>query len=203
MKTKKTILIALGVAAAVAAGGVAIAQSTQSPMQHMGPGQMGPGQMGPGMMHGGMQERMQGMHGNMHANMHSGGGMQHGNMHAQMHGAKGGMHGGGMQHGGGHGSGHGPSAATGDQSASSLAFAAVNDKMHRDMAISFTGNADADFARGMIPHHQGAVDMAKIVIAFGKDPEIRKLAEEIVKAQETEIAFMEAWLKKQGIANRN
>jgi uncharacterized protein (DUF305 family) len=196
MKTKKTILVALGVAAAVAAGGVAIAQSTQSPMQHMGPG-----------THGGMQERMQGMqggmHGNMHANMHGGGGgMQHGNMHAQMQGMKGGMHHGGGQ-GHGHGQGHGQGAALGDQSASSLAFAAVNEKMHRDMAIAFTGNADADFARGMIPHHQGAVDMAKIVIVFGKDPEIRKLAEEIVKAQETEIAFMQAWLNKQGLATRN
>lgn len=186
MKTKnKTILIALGVATAVAAGGVAIAQSMQPPMQHMGRG-----------MQGGMQERMQGMHGNMQANMH-GGGMQHGNMHAQMHGMKG-----GMQHGGGH-QGHGQGATTGDQSASSLAFAAVNEKMHRDMAISFSGNADADFVRGMIPHHQGALDMAKIVLVFGKDPEIRKLAEEIVKAQETEIAFMQAWLKKQGPVTRN
>jgi uncharacterized protein (DUF305 family) len=109
-----------------------------------------------------------------------------------------------MQHGGGHGggagSGHGDHGqqAKGDQSASSLAFAAVNDKMHRDMGIAFTGDADVDFARGMIPHHQGAVDMAKIVIAFGKDPEIRKLAEEIVKSQESEIAFMSAWLKKRG-----
>jgi uncharacterized protein (DUF305 family) len=64
------------------------------------------------------------------------------------------------------------------------------------MDISFTGNADIDFVRGMIPHHQGAVDMAKTVIAFGKDPQIRKLAEEIVKAQESEIALMQGWLKQ-------
>lgn len=87
---------------------------------------------------------------------------------------------------------------TGDQSAPSLAFTAANEKMHRDMAITFTGNADVDFVRGMIPHHQGAIDMAKITLAFGKDPEIRKLAEEIVKAQETEIAFMRSWLAKKG-----
>jgi uncharacterized protein (DUF305 family) len=64
------------------------------------------------------------------------------------------------------------------------------------MDITFTGNADIDFVRGMIPHHQGAVDMAKTVIAFGKDPQIRKLAEEIIKAQETEIAMMQSWLKQ-------
>lgn len=122
------------------------------------------------------------------------GGM-HPQMHAQMHG-KGGMH-----HGGGTGSGHGghgQQAAKGDQSASSLAFNAVNEKMHRDMAIEFSGDADIDFVRGMVPHHQGAVDMAKIVIAFGKDPEIRKLAEEVVRTQEAEIAFMREWLKKRG-----
>ena len=68
--------------------------------------------------------------------------------------------------------------------------------MHEGMDITFTGNADIDFVRGMIPHHQGAVDMAKTVLAFGKDPQIRKLAEEIVKAQESEIALMQAWLKQ-------
>jgi uncharacterized protein (DUF305 family) len=50
----------------------------------------------------------------------------------------------------------------------------------------------------MIPHHQGAVDMAKTVLAFGKDAEVRKLAEEIIRAQESEIALMQEWLKKNG-----
>jgi uncharacterized protein (DUF305 family) len=85
----------------------------------------------------------------------------------------------------------------GDQSVPSLAFRAVNDKMHRDMAIELTGNVDADFAKAMIAHHQGAVDMAKITLAFGKDPEIRKLAEEVVRTQEAEISVMQDWLAKQ------
>jgi uncharacterized protein (DUF305 family) len=73
----------------------------------------------------------------------------------------------------------------------------VNDKMHREMAIELTGNVDVDFAKSMIVHHQGAVDMAKITLAFGKDPEIRKLAEEVVRTQEAEISMMRGWLDKQ------
>jgi uncharacterized protein (DUF305 family) len=87
--------------------------------------------------------------------------------------------------------------ATGD-SAATKAFKAANDKMHAGMAIPFTGNADEDFIKGMLPHHQGAVDMAKIVLEHGKDPVVRKLAEEIIKAQDTEIALMKAWLAKAG-----
>jgi uncharacterized protein (DUF305 family) len=105
----------------------------------------------------------------------------------------------GMQHGGGHGSGgHGAAAAKGDNGPASLAFRGINAKMHEGMDIAFSGNVDADFIRGMIPHHQGAVDMAKVVIAFGKDAEVRKLAEAVIKAQEEEIAWMQAWLKKNG-----
>jgi uncharacterized protein (DUF305 family) len=86
----------------------------------------------------------------------------------------------------------------GDQSASSKAFAAANAKMHRDMSITFTGNADKDFVLGMIAHHQGAIDMAKVELEYGKDAEIRKLAEGIIAAQEGEIKQMKAWLKKNG-----
>ena len=86
----------------------------------------------------------------------------------------------------------------GDTGPSSLAFHGINTKMHGAMDIAFTGNTDVDFVKGMIPHHLGAVDMAKTVLAFGKDPEVRKLAEAIIKAQESEIAQMQDWLKKNG-----
>lgn len=86
----------------------------------------------------------------------------------------------------------------GDTGPSSAAFAAANAKMHQDMAITYTGDADVDFVKGMIPHHQAAIEMAKILLQYGKDPENKKLAEDIIKAQEGEIASMTAWLKAKG-----
>ncbi|RWA77561.1 MAG: DUF305 domain-containing protein [Mesorhizobium sp.] len=86
--------------------------------------------------------------------------------------------------------------AMGTDSPATDGYKAAMDKMHNDMMIGYTGNADVDFVRGMIPHHQAAIDMAKVVIANGKDPEIRKLAEGVVKAQEAEIKEMQDWLAK-------
>ena len=68
--------------------------------------------------------------------------------------------------------------------------------MMKDMMTPYTGNADFDFVRGMIPHHQGAIDAAEVVLKFGSDPEVKSLAEGVVKAQQGEIAVMRAWLEK-------
>ena len=78
------------------------------------------------------------------------------------------------------------------------AWQAANAKMHADMDIPYTGDPDTDFLRAMIPHHQGAIDMARIVLEHGTDPEVRKLAEAIIAAQNGEIAFMQDWLKRHG-----
>lgn len=83
-----------------------------------------------------------------------------------------------------------------NESEASKAYNDAMMKMHQKMAIKPSGNADVDFATGMIPHHEGAIDMARVELKFGKDPELRKLAEEIVKAQDSEIALMKSWLEK-------
>ena len=74
------------------------------------------------------------------------------------------------------------------------AFAQSMQSMMKGMATKPTGDADKDFVMMMTPHHQGAIDMAKVELQYGKDPMLRKLAGDIVKAQETEIADMKAWL---------
>lgn len=74
---------------------------------------------------------------------------------------------------------------------------ATMERMHSAMgAVSASGNSDADFVKLMLPHHQGAVDMAKTALLYGKDPQIRRLAQEIITDQESEIQLMQLWLRQ-------
>ena len=84
-------------------------------------------------------------------------------------------------------------AAPVDGGASSKAFKAANDKMMQGMDVPLTGDADKDFVAGMIPHHEGAIDMARVELRYGKDPAMKKLARDIVAAQDKEIALMKKW----------
>jgi uncharacterized protein (DUF305 family) len=81
---------------------------------------------------------------------------------------------------------------------STKAYREANTKMHRDMDIAYSGDPDVDFVRGMIPHHQGAIDMAKVALENSKDEQIRKWATAVIREQEREIAEMQDWLKKKG-----
>jgi hypothetical protein len=175
----RTMVFAAALAATVSPAALA-QEATQpqasQPMQHM--------QHMQEMMHGGGM--MPGMMGGM-GGMGAGGGCPM--YQAMMSGRMGDGQSGGMA---------GMAMGAGDEGPASMAFRGANMKMHRDMNITYSGNADVDFVKGMIPHHQGAIDMAKTVIAFGSDPEVKKLAEEVIKAQEAEIAMMKEWLKKNG-----
>jgi uncharacterized protein (DUF305 family) len=83
-----------------------------------------------------------------------------------------------------------------EETASTKAYALAMSTMMDGMMIDPSGKPDLDFARGMIPHHQGAIDMAKVELQYGQDETLKKLAGDIVKAQQGEIAFMQEWQKK-------
>lgn len=89
---------------------------------------------------------------------------------------------------------------TGSQSEATKAFTAAMDKMH-DPMMQAIQNADPDvaFVKGMIPHHQSAVDMAKVVLQYGKDDQAKKWANDVIREQEREIGEMRAWLKAKGV----
>ena len=70
-------------------------------------------------------------------------------------------------------------------------------KMHVAMAaVGPSGDSDVDFVRLMLPHHQAALDMAKTQLLNGKDPQMRRLAQEIITDQQSEIELMQLWLKQ-------
>jgi uncharacterized protein (DUF305 family) len=71
------------------------------------------------------------------------------------------------------------------------------DKMHAAMAsVEPSGDSDLDFAKLMLPHHRTAIDMAKTELLYGKNPQMRRLAQEIVTDQQSEIELMQLWLKQ-------
>jgi uncharacterized protein (DUF305 family) len=76
------------------------------------------------------------------------------------------------------------------------AFAASMQTMMKNMSVKPAGNPDWDFVLMMAPHHQGAIDMAKVELQYGTDPELRQLASDIIAAQAKEIAQMKQWLEK-------
>jgi uncharacterized protein (DUF305 family) len=67
-------------------------------------------------------------------------------------------------------------------------------RMQQDMSSGMTGDPDIDFARMMIPHHQGAIDMARLQLEHGKNPQLRQMAQKIIEDQEREIATLKEWL---------
>jgi uncharacterized protein (DUF305 family) len=73
-------------------------------------------------------------------------------------------------------------------------MAAVNMRMHHDMQVAPTGDPDRDFVRMMIPHHQGAIDMALVLLKHGRDEKLKRLAQSIIVEQGQEIAYMRSLL---------
>ncbi len=91
----------------------------------------------------------------------------------------------------------GIAAQTGSDAPEARALRDADTKMHAGMmSVRQSGDADRDFVASMIPHHQGAIDMATIELQFGKDADTRQMAERIIAAQQKEIAEMNAWLAK-------
>ena len=82
--------------------------------------------------------------------------------------------------------------------ASTKEFKAADMAMMKDMDFPYTGDADIDFRTHMIPHHKGAVAMAKVALRHAKDPATKAMAQKIIDDQTTEIFDMEAWLKRHG-----
>ena len=86
-------------------------------------------------------------------------------------------------------------------SPSTADFRQAMDKMMHAMDLPYAGKSDQDFVTHMIPHHQGAIDMAETELKYGSDPKIKQLAARIISSQQHEIATMQAWLDKNGTAH--
>ena len=97
----------------------------------------------------------------------------------------------GQRQGAQHGSGAGMMGMHG------AAMQSAMQRMQESMSGNMSGDPDVDFARMMIPHHQSAIDMARVELQYGKDPQLRQMAQEIIGAQEKEIATLKEWLARQ------
>jgi hypothetical protein len=80
-----------------------------------------------------------------------------------------------------------------------MAFNKAQEEMMHGMMSELTGDPDKDFAMLMVPHHQGAIEMAKVELQYGKDPQLRVIAEKIIAAQEAEIAELKKWQQEHGM----
>ncbi|MGA0597999.1 CopM family metallochaperone [Enterovirga sp. CN4-39] len=120
--------------------------------------------------------------------------------------AGGGKHGGGVKCHGGKakhthaGAPRAKKAGASAETASTREFKEAHARMMSGMDQPFTGDADIDFRVHMIPHHQGAIDMARVAMRHAKDPWTRQLAEAVIVEQQREIAEMQAWLANRGVA---
>lgn len=91
----------------------------------------------------------------------------------------------------------GAPSQSGTQSEATKAYVAALDKMHGPMMEGVqASDADVAFVRGMIAHHQGAIDMARVRLQYGKDEQTKKWAEDVIRDQQREINEMQAWLQK-------
>ncbi len=87
---------------------------------------------------------------------------------------------------------------TADGGAYIAEYGQARDAMHHAMMIDYSGDPDVDFVRGMIPHHQGGVEMAALQMKYGTDPILNRLAWNIFVSQPQEIMVMERWLEERG-----
>jgi uncharacterized protein (DUF305 family) len=143
-------------------------------------GQMPMGQMPMGQMP--MGQMMQGMPEHCRAMMQN---MPHGCMQMMMQGRMG-------------GAAPGVQGQVPSQSAAGKAYMEAAERMHAPMMEGLqAGDPDVAFVRGMIAHHQGAIDMAKVVLQYGKDDQTKKWAADVMREQQREIDEMQNWLKKQ------
>ena len=78
-------------------------------------------------------------------------------------------------------------------------YQAAHAAMMRGMALPYTGDPDVDFRVQMIPHHQGAIDMARVALRHAKDPWTRQMAEGVIVEQQREITEMQQWLARRGV----